>query len=1028
MMRKRQVSNPQKTVEQMKFESQWNAGDPQSSSPKQPKSFADSKASANIITVQVPPSNTSYSDSAVAPLLFGSSIAHDKDFKNDSFDVDTFDSFNEDSSNSGFRDRVFNRNASIPGLDVALQDADQDKVGEEDMDVIDLDNNDDNAMPPMVIEEEKKFELILPDFKSKIERSIMDIDNILEEPGRSTRANRNLIMIRGASGSGKSHLACLIQRKEFEYGNDHVHIIEARGRKFQAVHNEIMEVIRENYVNFLIVVLNKASVAQMSIITGSAFKRGCFQSFSIEIHQKLEACLKNNVNRCPENEIREAIEDLDQNPTPLRTPIVDATSLLCPKPREKKESQNSENKTLDIASLTNLLKDQNVMNIVLNQQKITSLPNTTLQNNSNNYNTSQSSFTNDNRNFNYNQQDSNMEDPVSFSSSSLQDCPVLEVKKVIEYNHEHKNTFEEQLLEFKIFRTIDYKHQTKSELQELKRTVDIDKIIEKRKAVAQRKKILEYLRSAERPEDTVSNPLYPKNWEAIPRDRPPRKNKRKKIITAKIKRVLIEKQIIRFNKPPSRMDLEEISSDDDDDMDMRPKVQLPKIVLKAFDKIEAEKENKIQPAAPVVLFKDEYANVTPKSTPNFNSFNHRNYMDIREILWLPGRRNRSPKILIILRGAAGSGKSHLVQLIKRKESQMGRASDIRILSIDDYFLTDDDDDEKSVVSSKEIENYLDEMLRHLKKTISDGHFPFIIVDAENCDLRHYEKFYQLGSSMGFSVFAIELFQSLEICTQQCSRSVSSEQISGSIKILTLNRIPSTHTLLIPSALYAEYKCFMNPKLSNANQNEISQMDDSRFNWHNRTTKDLCDLVEGQKRFQRPPHIAFLLRGPDTQGKNQLASMIIAKEKEMRNSSVTYISVEDFFVSKSSGKYEFSPRLVDESMRNLTRQLRDITRAKSFKFIIINVETGDFNHYTQVRELMSSYSYKCYTIEVYRDAEKCAENDPYSRSSDQFDYIIDEFKLNPTPDDHELLNASTFYRKNKPIEDSPKKCKNLYNNF
>lgn len=1022
MMRKRQQSNPQKTVEQMKFESQWNAGDPQASSSKQPTSFVDSKASANIITVQVPPSNTSFSDSAVAPLLFGS-ITQDKDFKNDSFDADNFDSFNEDSSHSGFREKVFNRTTSIPGLDVPPPpDHSQDKVVEEDMDVIDLDNNDDNAMPP--ISESKEFELILPDFKSKIDRTIMDIDKLLEEPGRSTRSNKNLIIIRGASGSGKSHLASLIQRKEFEYGNDRCQIVEAKGKNFQAIHNELMDIIREGYINFIIVVLTKASVQQMSIIAGSAFKRGLFQSFSIEIHQKLEACMKNNVNRVQISEIREAIENLVQNPTPLRTPILDATSLLCPKPR--KEEEPKAEKPIDIASLTNLLKDQNVMDLV---QKL-SQPTTAQPKNANNYNTSQQqnqhqqqSFVPNQRSFNNYQQDRNSEDPVN--ANVIEECPAFEAKKVIQYDHQHKPTFEEQLLEFKIFRIIDYKHQTKQELQDIKRTVDIDKIIEKRKAVAQRKKILEYLRNAERPEDTVSNPLYPKNWEIIPRDRPPRRNKRKKIKTAKIRRVLMEKQNNQ-NSSASRMDLEEISSDEDMDMHHKEK-QPPNKIIKLAEK-EPNKEFKITPPQPVVTFIDEFANVSPKSTPDFNHFNHANYMDIREILWMPGRRNRSSKILILLRGVTGSGKSHLVQLVKRKESEMGKASDIRILSIDNYFLTDDDDDEKSAVSSKEIENYLEQMLRHLRKTITDGLHPFIIIDAENCDLTYYEKFYQLGSSMGFSVFTIELFQTLEICMQQCCRNVTSEQINASIELLSKNRIPSSHTLLIPSALYAEYNCFMNPKLSTSSQNQVAQVDDSRFNWHNRITKDLCDLLEGQSRYQRPQLISILLRGPDTYGKNQLASMIIAKEKEMRNSSVTYISIEDFFVSKSTGKYEFSPRLVDESIRNLTKQLRDIVRFKSFKFVLINVETGDFKHYTQVHELMSSYGYKCYAIEVYRDANKCVEDDPFKRSPVQFETIIDEFKLNPTPDDHELLNASKFYRENAPKNDENGNYDNYFLNY
>lgn len=41
-----------------------------------------------------------------------------------------------------------------------------------------------------------------------------------------------------------------------------------------------------------------------------------------------------------------------------------------------------------------------------------------------------------------------------------------------------------------------------------------------------------------------------------------------------------------------------------------------------------------------------------------------------------------------MRGAAGSGKSFIAKAIKDKEQELGGSA--RILSIDDYFMTDDD--------------------------------------------------------------------------------------------------------------------------------------------------------------------------------------------------------------------------------------------------------------------------------------------------------------------------------------------------
>jgi hypothetical protein len=111
--------------------------------------------------------------------------------------------------------------------------------------------------------------------------------------------------------------------------------------------------------------------------------------------------------------------------------------------------------------------------------------------------------------------------------------------------------------------------------QKLIRNDEVDRIIEKRKAVALRKKILEYLRNAERPEETVSNANYPNNWEVIPRERPARKGKRGKFKNAKIMKVLAQKEhLLKGNlwmthgynpchNEEAQMELEAISSDED---------------------------------------------------------------------------------------------------------------------------------------------------------------------------------------------------------------------------------------------------------------------------------------------------------------------------------------------------------------------------------------------------------------------------------------------------------------------------------
>lgn len=69
---------------------------------------------------------------------------------------------------------------------------------------------------------------------------------------------------------------------------------------------------------------------------------------------------------------------------------------------------------------------------------------------------------------------------------------------------------------------------------------------ERQKKRAQREKVMAYLRQADRSEETVSNPNYPRNWKAVAGEveRPPIKNTRskKKHVTPKIQRALTKWQ------------------------------------------------------------------------------------------------------------------------------------------------------------------------------------------------------------------------------------------------------------------------------------------------------------------------------------------------------------------------------------------------------------------------------------------------------------------------------------------------------
>ena len=60
---------------------------------------------------------------------------------------------------------------------------------------------------------------------------------------------------------------------------------------------------------------------------------------------------------------------------------------------------------------------------------------------------------------------------------------------------------------------------------------------------------------------------------------------------------------------------------------------------------------------------------------------------IDSLISSPGRSSRPPKIVIVLRGLPGAGKSHLAKLIKEKETEQG-GEQPRTMSLDDYFDVD----------------------------------------------------------------------------------------------------------------------------------------------------------------------------------------------------------------------------------------------------------------------------------------------------------------------------------------------------
>ncbi|XP_029318501.1 YLP motif-containing protein 1 isoform X2 [Cottoperca gobio] len=150
--------------------------------------------------------------------------------------------------------------------------------------------------------------------------------------------------------------------------------------------------------------------------------------------------------------------------------------------------------------------------------------------------------------------------------------------------------------------------------------------------------------------------------------------------------------------------------------------------------------------------------------------------NIDDILKPPGRSSRPERIVIIMRGLPGSGKSHVAKLIRDKEVDCGGAPP-RVLVLDDYFMTEVEKVEKDPDTGRRVkrkvleyeyepemeDTYRNSMLKTFKKTLDDGFFPFIILDTINDRVKHYDQFWSAAKTKGFEVYLAEITADTQTC-------------------------------------------------------------------------------------------------------------------------------------------------------------------------------------------------------------------------------------------------------------------------
>uniref|UniRef100_A0AAZ3PWC1 YLP motif-containing protein 1 n=1 Tax=Oncorhynchus tshawytscha TaxID=74940 RepID=A0AAZ3PWC1_ONCTS len=153
--------------------------------------------------------------------------------------------------------------------------------------------------------------------------------------------------------------------------------------------------------------------------------------------------------------------------------------------------------------------------------------------------------------------------------------------------------------------------------------------------------------------------------------------------------------------------------------------------------------------------------------------------NVEDLLKLPGRDTRPERIVIIMRGLPGSGKSHVAKLIRDKEVECGGAPP-RVLGLDDYFMTEVEKMEKDQDTGKRVklkcleyeyeaemeDTYRNSMLKTFRKTLDDGFFPFIIIDAINDRVKYFDQFWSAAKTKGFEVYLAEISADYQTCAKR----------------------------------------------------------------------------------------------------------------------------------------------------------------------------------------------------------------------------------------------------------------------
>ncbi|KAI0988904.1 hypothetical protein GJ496_004564, partial [Pomphorhynchus laevis] len=172
----------------------------------------------------------------------------------------------------------------------------------------------------------------------------------------------------------------------------------------------------------------------------------------------------------------------------------------------------------------------------------------------------------------------------------------------------------------------------------------------------------------------------------------------------------------------------------------------------------------------------------------------RTIVKVEDLLEYPHRSTRPPRIIIILRGLPGSGKSFLANKIKQIEIEKGGQKP-KILSIDPYFMVEKEEKQSlnkhktakvtRMVYEYDSDNillYENQLTKSVLKEMRNGLFDFIIVDSVNNQLSHCSEILRDASFCGYKLYYLELNTDFNTCVERSSGRRSKEDLLQNVQI------------------------------------------------------------------------------------------------------------------------------------------------------------------------------------------------------------------------------------------------------